>query len=152
MAEENTHSTHDANSDRDVSRALSDAQQLENRIKPRMRKRIAEQSYTPVNKDFDVIRLRIETLRADREEQSIALRARVARWALWFVLGQLVVTNLAIVCYIGWSCWKTKSVPSEILITWLTSTIVEIIGILWVIARSLFPFNDHHRDKEAEQR
>lgn len=42
-------------------------------------------------------------------------------------------------------------VPTEVLITWLSSTIVEIIGILWVIARSLFPFHDRHRDAKGEK-
>lgn len=45
-----------------------------------------------------------------------------------------------------------KMVPSEILISWMSATVVEVIGLMWVIARSLFPFRDKQRDKEAEKR
>ena len=87
-----------------------------------------------------------------RREQENQLRKKVATWSLWFVLGQLVVTNATIVIYIGFMLAVKKYVPTEVLITWLSSTIVEIIGILWVIARSLFPFHDRHRDKKGERR
>lgn len=72
-----------------------------------------------------------------RREQENGLRKKVATWSLWFVLGQLVVR---------------QCVPTEVLVTWLSSTIVEIIGILWVIARSLFPFRDRRHDTEGERR
>lgn len=87
-----------------------------------------------------------------RREQENQLRKKVATWSLWFVLGQLVVTNATIVIYIGFMLAVKKYVPTEVLITWLSSTIVEIIGILWVIARSLFPFHDRHRDTKGERR
>lgn len=86
-----------------------------------------------------------------RREQENQLRKKVATWSLWFVLGQLVVTNATIVIYIGFMLAMKKYVPTEVLITWLSSTIVEIIGILWVIARSLFPFHDGHRDTKGER-
>lgn len=86
-----------------------------------------------------------------RREQENQLRKKVATWSLWFVLGQLVVTNATIVVYIGFMLVRKQYVPTEVLITWMTSTIVEIIGILWVIARSLFPFRDKHHDIEGEK-
>ena len=86
-----------------------------------------------------------------RREQENQLRKKVATWSLWFVLGQLIVTNATIVVYIGFMLVRKQYVPTEVLITWMTSTIVEIIGILWVIARSLFPFRDKHHDIEGEK-
>lgn len=86
-----------------------------------------------------------------RREQENKLREKVATWSLWFVLGQLVVTNATIVAYIVIMLVVKQYVPTEVLITWLSSTIVEIIGILWVIARSLFPFRDKHHDTEGEK-
>ena len=86
-----------------------------------------------------------------RREQENQLRKKVATWSLWFVLGQLIVTNATIVAYIVTMLVLKQDVPTQVLITWLSSTIVEIIGILWVIARSLFPFHDRHRDTKGEK-
>lgn len=33
----------------------------------------------------------------------------------------------------------------------LAVTAIVVVGILWVIARNLFPFHDKHRDREAEK-
>lgn len=95
--------------------------------------------------------LKLET-KNKRREQENQLRKKVATWSLWFVLAQLVITNTTIVVYIAAMLVLKQYVPTEVLITWLSSTIVEIIGILWVIARSLFPFHDRHRDAKGEKR
>lgn len=97
------------------------------------------------------IRLRIEKLKADREEQSNKLRERVATNSLRFVIGQLIVTNVVVFGYVFFSFWFDHSVPSDVMIAWMASTFVEIVGILWVITRSLFPFNDAYRDRDGEK-
>ncbi len=94
------------------------------------------------------IHLRAESAKADRERQENKLRERVAKWSLWFVLAQLAVTDIAFAAYM---LAYHGRVPSQVMIAWMTSTIVEIIGILWVIARSLFPFHDLHRDTAGEK-
>lgn len=97
------------------------------------------------------IRLRIEKLKADREEQSNKLRDEVATKSLKFVTWQLVVTNVVVFGYVFFSFWFNHAVPSNVMVAWMTSTFVEIIGILWVITRSLFPFNDAYRDRDGEK-
>ena len=97
------------------------------------------------------IRLRIEKLKADREEQSNKLREKVATKSLKFVTWQLVVTNVVVFGYVFFSFWFNHSVPSNVMVAWMTSTFGEIIGILWVITRSLFPFNDAYRDRGGEK-
>lgn len=47
---------------------------------------------------------------------------------------------------------KNAGVPSEILIAWMSASVVEVIGLVWVIARSLFPFHDGPRNKAAEKK
>lgn len=97
------------------------------------------------------IRLHIEKLKADREEQSNKLRDKVATKSLKFVTWQLVVTNVVVFGYVFFSFWFNHAVPSNVMVAWMTSTFVEIIGILWVITRSLFPFNDAYRDRDGEK-
>ena len=97
------------------------------------------------------IRLRIEKLKADREEQSNKLREKVATKSLKFVTRQLIVTNVVVLGYVIFSFWFDHAVPSNVMVAWMSSTFVEVIGILWVITRSLFPFNDAYRDRTGEK-
>lgn len=53
--------------------------------------------------------------------------------------------------YVFFSFWFDHSVPSNVMVAWMASTFVEVIGILWVITRSLFPFNDAYRDRDGEK-
>ena len=53
--------------------------------------------------------------------------------------------------YVFFSFWFDHAVPSNVMVAWMASTFVEVIGILWVITRSLFPFNDAYRDRDGEK-
>lgn len=93
------------------------------------------------------IRLRIEKSKADRREQSNKLRAGIGVTATVFVGIQLVTCDVLVYSYVFQA---GKNVDSSVMIAWMSASLVEVIGILWVIARSLFPFHDRHRDKNAE--
>lgn len=89
---------------------------------------------------------------AKRAEDENDLRKMLGKWALRFVGFQIFVCDLIVGVYVGSSVWRGSSVPVEVLVGWMTSSLVEIIGILWVIARSLFPFRDEYRDQSSEER
>lgn len=98
------------------------------------------------------IRIRNETAKVEKKEQALELRRLVARQALSFIKWQLVVTNVFFGGYLmGMFLVIHAPIPSEVMVGWFSSTIVEVIGILWVIARSLFPFRDRHRNRESEK-
>ncbi|RSX56732.1 hypothetical protein [Bifidobacterium samirii] len=86
-----------------------------------------------------------------RREQENQLRVTIAQRIIDFVAGQLVLTNMLAWLYALVMLARHDPIPSEVIIAWLSSTIVEIIGLLWVMARSLFPFRDRHRDNDAEK-
>lgn len=86
-----------------------------------------------------------------RREQENQLRATIAQRVIDFVAGQLILTNMLAWLYVLVMLARHDPIPSEVIIAWLSSTIVEIIGLLWVMARSLFPFRDRRRDKDAEK-
>lgn len=115
---------------------------------PQMRPQVQPHHSTPDGENAALRKLDAKNTRREQENQ---LRKEVATWSLWFVLTQLVITNTTIVAYIVTMLVLKQYVPTEVLITWLSSTIVEIVGILWVIARSLFPFHDRHRDTKGEK-
>lgn len=78
------------------------------------------------------------------------IRKTVATWSLRFVGFQIFVCDALIAAYIVVNLVRKITVPSEVIFGVLGTSLVEIIGILWVITRSLFPFHDSHRDKSKE--
>lgn len=90
--------------------------------------------------------------RAEREKDENTLRRILGISAVGFVGFQLLVCNAVISIYVIVLLVRGQDIPSEVLIGWMSSALVEIIGILWVIARSLFPFKDKRRNRDAESR
>ena len=74
----------------------------------------------------------------------------MATWSLRFVGFQIFVCDALIAAYIVVNLVRKITVPSEVIFGVLGTSLVEIIGILWVITRSLFPFHDSHRDRSKE--
>ena len=59
--------------------------------------------------------------------------------------------DVLVVAYTAHLVWLQREIPNEVIISWMGATTAEIIGILWVIARSLFPFRDEHRSADLER-
>lgn len=98
--------------------------------------------------------IEIEKLRAEvtRKRQSNWLRVILAVGALVFVGAQLVASDWLVFKYMNAQLAAGRTLPTEFLIAWLAASLVEVIGILWVIARSLFPFRDKRRNQKAENK
>lgn len=60
------------------------------------------------------------------------ISVRVMRWMKW----QLVTVNVFIICYAIGVDWR---VPPVLITTWFSATVVQIVGIVFIIARYLFP-------------
>lgn len=98
--------------------------------------------------------IEIDKLRAEvaRKRQSNLLRVMLAVGALVFVGTQLVASDWLVFKYMNAQLAAGRTLPTEFLIAWLAASLVEVIGILWVIARSLFPFRDKRRNQKAENK
>jgi len=87
-------------------------------------------------------------LKAENRKQDMELRKRLATWAIAFVGMQLLVSNWFFYIFID----NNKVAPSsEVMIAWLSASVIEVIGILLVIARSLFPVKGPRPEKESAQ-
>lgn len=86
-----------------------------------------------------------------RMEAENDLRSELEKAALKCVKWQLVACNTLVVAYTARLMWLQREIPTEVIISWMGATTAEIIGILWVIARSLFPFQDEHRSADLEK-
>jgi hypothetical protein len=73
--------------------------------------------------------------------QDITLKKTYAKWLLWLVNAQLLVTDLVFVAY-AWvgRRWELETGVIQI---WLIGTLVELIGVALVITRYLFPRRDN---------
>lgn len=80
------------------------------------------------------------------------LRIGVAAVCVLLVGFQLWKCDELIRDYVLMQVNKNVAVPSEVLIAWMSASVVEVIGLVWVIARSLFPFHDGPRNKAAEKK
>ncbi len=91
---------------------------------------------------------RREQLENDELEQKMALRLRAfdneldlrrryARWLLRLMIVQLVAANATFLAYagagLGWN------VPAEVMTAWLVAPAVQLVGVVAVVTRHLFP-------------
>lgn len=74
-----------------------------------------------------------------KANQRLRLRRLVANWAILFVIIQLISSNVFFWYYMSENDFL---INPNVVIAWLSACVVEVIGILVVIARSLFPRRD----------
>lgn len=92
------------------------------------------------------VELRLRNAQVANEEQDLNLRRMVAKWSIGFVCAQLVAANL----FIGWYLWFNRVNPdAKIMTVWLASSVIEVIGIVVVIATSLFPGRKKKRKRHS---
>lgn len=98
--------------------------------------------WRPRGKKIEVVgterELSAAALKLRDREQTMKLRLRLA----WFTMGavaiQLIAANLLFWNYLARHDWRVDT-PPEVVVAWLSATVVEVIGIVLVIARNLFP-------------
>jgi hypothetical protein len=78
-----------------------------------------------------------EELATESKRHDLRLRKRVGTFAIFGVSAELVIANVVFVCY-AWAGegWK---VPTGAINVWLGATVIQVIGILYVITNYLFP-------------
>lgn len=80
--------------------------------------------------------LSMSALKARDRRQDIGLKRVLAYFAVGAVGVQLMVANWFFHTYLN----RVDFVPSDaVMIAWLSSSVVEVIGIVAIIARNLFP-------------
>ena len=87
--------------------------------------------------DIENKRLELENEQFEANKKE---RQKMSLWVKWAVSLVLFFSVGGIFTYLLLSFLKKEQMPdSAVLITWLSSTVVEVIGIMYVIARYLFP-------------
>lgn len=117
----------------------------------------ADDETTETALEFNLERAKLLNRQKEQELEEQAqkikrLKARNARrWLSIILRGILAVTAIVFVSeYVAYMIHTDKESP-VVIISWMATSLGEVVGILWVIARNLFPFHDKHRDREAEK-
>lgn len=81
-----------------------------------------------------------QQLQARDHQQDIALKKKYANWLLGAVVFQLVVANGVFVAY-AW-VGKDWDLDAVVIDVWLAATLVQVIGVVAIVTRYLFPRRD----------
>jgi hypothetical protein len=73
-------------------------------------------------------------------EQDIRLKRIYANWLLGLLIGQLLIADGVFVVY-AWA-GRGWNLEAGVINGWLAATLIEIVGIVLVVARYLFPRRD----------
>jgi hypothetical protein len=73
-------------------------------------------------------------------EQTLKFRGMYGRVLLGALLAQLALADAVFIVY----AWRGVrwDIPSGVMTAWLSATVVEVIGVVYAITRSLFPLAD----------
>ena len=78
-----------------------------------------------------------EELATESKRHDLRLRKRVGTFAIIGVSAELLIANLVFVLY-AWQGEQWK-IPIGAIDVWLSATVIQVIGILYVITNYLFP-------------
>jgi hypothetical protein len=101
---------------------------------------------TPLEFRFLDERRRVAELKIlrDHADQDIALRQTYATWLLRILAGELVLVNAIFVVY-AWA-GRNWNLPEGVIEIWLGATFVQIVGVVTVVTKYLFPRRDQSPD------
>ena len=77
------------------------------------------------------------------------LKKLVGQLSMAGLVAQLVAVNAGFGFYLYHSVFTLKQqIPPEVMIAWFTSTVVEMVGVVYVVAKYLFPENGNDWNRE----
>lgn len=95
-----------------------------------------------VAQELERARQEVETKR-ERDKQEIELRRTYANGLLRILTGQLVIADAVFVAF-AWA-GKDWNLSTAVIDTWLGAVVVQVIGVVLVVTRHLFPQRDSKR-------
>lgn len=96
---------------------------------------------------LDAIKLRRQETYLENQRQNLSLRKSIARASGVAVGLQMLVTNATFIVYMY--VLQGKPEPT-VMIAWMSSTVVQIVGIALVVAKGIFPQRNGTKIKDEE--
>jgi len=90
-----------------------------------------------------------EMLKHDRSDraQTRTLRQSFATTIKRTMVWTLVATGALMASYIAYCYREDSPIESSVLIAWFTSTVVQVIGLMYIVANYLFPKGENGNGK-----
>lgn len=73
-------------------------------------------------------------------QQEHGLRQRYADWLLWLLGAQFLIADAVFVAF-AWA-GRRWDLPPGVIEVWLAATVVQVLGVVAVVTRHLFPNRD----------
>jgi glutathione S-transferase len=73
-------------------------------------------------------------------EQEHGLRQSYGEWILWLLGAQFVIADLVFVAF-AW-VGRRWDLPPGVIEAWLAATVVQVVGVIAIVTRHLFPNRD----------
>jgi glutathione S-transferase len=70
-------------------------------------------------------------------EQEHELRQKYADWIIWLLGAQFVIADVVFIAF-AWA-GRRWDLPSGVIEVWLVATVVQVVGVVAVVTRHLFP-------------
>ncbi|WP_284850256.1 hypothetical protein [Corynebacterium rhinophilum] len=102
---------------------------------------------TSTEAQLNAVKLRREKTYLKNQQQNLDLRRKIAGHSTWAVAIQMVLTNLIFIIYMFAVSFRPES---EVMIAWMSSTVVQIVGIALVVAKGIFPQRSGSRMQDEE--
>lgn len=96
----------------------------------------------------DEVELATASVKLRAREQDVGLKRMLALFAVIAVGFQLLVADLILM---PWIVLGAQAPSDAVLIAWMSSTVVESIGIVAIVARNLFPGRRRRRKKKKKE-
>jgi cytochrome bd-type quinol oxidase subunit 2 len=87
---------------------------------------------------------RLALAAATEAEQDVRLKRRVAAAALALMAGQVLASDLVFVVYGAANAWR---LDGQAMVAWLAAAVIEVIGVVVIITRHLFPKRRRRRNR-----
>jgi hypothetical protein len=101
-------------------------------------------SHSLEKRERDLSKLRMEDHLLDTR-----LKKLIGRIAILAMIVQLACTNIGFAAYMIWMQWISGSaIPQAVMIGWFSSTFVEIVGLVLVVAKYIFPSTGNNWNHE----
>ncbi len=94
------------------------------------------QSDALLEKVYSRLPKRLSELSRTKKQNEVDLHKRVGNGALGLMIGQVFIADLAFYFYGFWNDWD---IPPAAITTWLAATVIQVIGVVLVITKNLFP-------------
>jgi hypothetical protein len=83
-------------------------------------------------------------LKREHSRQEIKLREKYAKWLLVILAAELVIVN--VIYWLYAELGKNWNLPEGVIEIWLGATVVQVVGVVTVVTRYLFPRRDMSND------